>query len=60
MDEQKSGAAVNGAKGSAGSRQNDPEAKVNKTLLLKMQIEENRYSFFIVAKLAIIFSLCLQ
>ncbi|XP_057380213.1 golgin subfamily B member 1-like [Daphnia carinata] len=42
MDEQKSGAAVNGAKGSAGSRQNDPEAKVNKTLLLKMQIEENR------------------
>jgi hypothetical protein len=40
MDEQKTG-AVNGAKGSA--RQNDSEAKVNKTLLLRQQIEENRY-----------------
>jgi stalled ribosome alternative rescue factor ArfA len=40
MDEQKTG-TVNGAKGSA--RENDSEAKVNKTLLLRQQIEENRY-----------------
>ena len=40
MDEQNTG-ALNGAKGSA--RQNDSEAKVNKTLLLRQQIEENKY-----------------
>ena len=41
MDEQKTG-TVNGAKGSA---RDDSEAKVNKTLLLRQQIEENRYFF---------------
>ena len=47
MDGQRSISAVNGAngaKGSADSRQNDTESKekVNKTLLLRQQIEENK------------------
>lgn len=43
MDGKKAGTAVNGANGSD-SKQNENEAKekVNKTLLLRQQIEENR------------------
>ena len=48
MDEQKTG-TVNGAKGSA--RENDSEAKVNKTLLLRQQIEENRYFILMKSKM---------
>lgn len=44
MDEKKPGTAVNGAKGSQDSKQTENEAKekVNKTLILRQQIEENR------------------
>lgn len=47
MDGKKTGTAVNGANGSD-SKQNENEAKekVNKTVLLRQQIEENRYALF--------------
>lgn len=45
MDGSRAGSAVNGSKGSGENNPNQNEAKekINKTLLLKQQIEENRY-----------------
>lgn len=44
MDGQKTGTAVNGAKKTSDPKNTENEAKekVNKTLLLRQQIEENR------------------
>lgn len=44
MDGQKTGSSLNGANGSD-SNDNEAKEKVNKTLLLRQKIEENKYVF---------------